>query len=120
EIRIGAAPKLEWYIEKQLGKLAQTEQPRWQDYVWLPQQAVTDSNALIKKSEVINISEYMREDGTIRWKVPPGEWLIIRYGMLPTGVVNFPATPEATGLEMDKLSQSPIPHHFSSFIGKIR
>ena len=39
--------------------------------------------------------------------------------MTPTGVTNSPATPEATGLEVDKLSRRHTQRHFDAYIGEI-
>src|SRR3546814_16821931 len=43
----------------------------------------------------------------------------MRTGILPTGVVNGPASPEGTGLEIDKLNQEHVVSHFEAFMGKI-
>ena len=43
----------------------------------------------------------------------------MRTGMAPTGVTNGPATPEATGLEIDKMSSRHVRTHFDAFIGEI-
>jgi alpha-L-rhamnosidase len=50
----------------------------------------------------------MEPDGTLSWKVPPGDWVILRMGYSLTGEKNQPATPEATGLEVDKLSRKDV------------
>ncbi len=40
-------------------------------------------------------------------------------GMTPTGVTNAPASPEATGLEIDKMSKKHVEKHFEEYIGEI-
>ncbi|HDS07485.1 MAG TPA: glycoside hydrolase, partial [Bacteroides sp.] len=60
--------------------------------------------SLIDPSDVIDITSYMSPDGSIRWKVPEGEWTIMRFGYSLTGAKNRPAVPEGTGYEVDKLS----------------
>ena len=42
-------------------------------------------------------------DGVLRWDAPPGLWTILRLGASLTGQTNGPASPETTGLEVDKL-----------------
>jgi len=46
----------------------------------------------------------MHPDGTLEWTPPEGRWTIIRFGYSLTGHQNAPASPEATGLEVDKLN----------------
>ncbi|MEJ2244856.1 MAG: glycosyl hydrolase [Acidobacteriota bacterium] len=58
----------------------------------------------IGKQEVINLTDKMREDGSLRWTPPEGKWNILRFGYSLTGHRNSPASPEATGLEVDKLN----------------
>lgn len=39
--------------------------------------------------------------------------------MKTTGVTNTPATPEATGLEVDKMSKKHLSAHFDAYMGEI-
>ena len=55
----------------------------------------------------------------LRWDVPNGKWVVLHTGMTPTGVTNSPATPEATGLEIDKMSSEHVKSHFDAYIGEI-
>ena len=47
-------------------------------------------------------------DGTLDWDAPAGKWIVLRLGYSLTGEVNHPATPAATGLEVDKLSAKDV------------
>ena len=68
--------------------------------------ATPDAGAgTIRTSDVIDVTSKMRPDGTLDWQVPSGKWTILRLGYSLTGEVNHPATPAATGLEVDKLSR---------------
>lgn len=85
---------------------------------------VFDLNGLnIKKSipenSIINLTGKMSADGILKWKVPEGRWQILRFGYTSSGVKNGPATPEGTGLEVDKMDTTALNVHFSSFAGKI-
>ncbi len=120
EIRLSAAPVLERFMEKQLAKMFQTPLPLWNEYQWA-QQAEPENNALmVEPGKVINISSGLSPDGTLTWNVPAGDWIIIRYGMMPTGVTNSPASPEGTGPELDKMNKAAMEHHFDAFVGKIQ
>jgi hypothetical protein len=67
-----------------------------------------ESGTVIPRDKMINLSAALVPDGTLTWDVPAGEWTILRFGHTPTGSTNRPATPEATGLECDKLSREAV------------
>jgi len=56
------------------------------------------------------------EDGKIRCDLPEGSWRIYRFGQSLTGKKNHPATPEATGLEVDKLDPEAWMDHFHQYM----
>ncbi|MDB5157245.1 MAG: hypothetical protein JWR50_1952 [Mucilaginibacter sp.] len=119
EIKLSATPMVENYIEKTEAKMWQTPHPFWDAYQWVPQPVVDNDKYVVDPNKVIDISKYMAADGTLKWDVPAGNWIIERTGMTPTGVKNSPATPEGTGLETDKMSTTHITEHFKAFLGEI-
>jgi len=119
EIELSPVPKTERYPEKSLAKMFQTPLPYWKDYLWPAQPEVKDQSLVIDPKTVVDISRYRSADGTIKWSVPAGKWKIMETGMTTTGVTNGPATPEATGLETDKMSKKHIAAHFDAFLGQI-
>ncbi len=119
EIDLSPTPKLERYPEKSLAKMFQTPLPYWKDYLWPAQPEVKDLALVIDPKTVVDISGSRTADGTIKWNVPTGKWKIMETGMTTTGVTNGPATPEATGLETDKMSKKHIASHFDAFLGQI-
>ncbi|MBO9618277.1 MAG: glycoside hydrolase family 2 [Niabella sp.] len=120
EIKLLAAPRIERYMEKQLAKMFQTPLPLWNEYQW-PREVEPDHKSLmIDPSHVIDITKNTAPDGTLHWNVPRGNWIVVRYGMLPTGVTNSPASKEGQGLEIDKLSKAALEYHFNSFVGKVQ
>jgi len=56
------------------------------------------------------------QDGKLIWKVPAGRWRIYRFGVSLTGKKNHPASPEATGLEVDKLDPEAWEAYFKDFL----
>jgi hypothetical protein len=64
-----------------------------------------DVASVIGKSDVINLTGKMREDGTLDWAPPAGKWIVARMGYSLTGQTNSPAPLEATGYEVDKLKK---------------
>jgi hypothetical protein len=139
ELKILSSPKVEYYIEKTLAKMSQTPFPLWGQYLWPDQpgtthpptaqpgtdqpptaQPATANKALyIDPAAVIDISQFMAADGTLDWNAPAGQWVIVRSGMVPTGVVNSPAPPNGTGLEVDKMNKDYLTTHFDGYIGQI-
>ncbi|MDP4240967.1 MAG: glycosyl hydrolase, partial [Bacteroidota bacterium] len=119
EVVLSAGPRVASYSEKTFAKMHQTPHPFWEDYQWPQQTKVDDQKTIIDPRKVSDITKYMTADGTINWNVPKGNWVILRTGMTPTGTVNSPAPPEATGYEVDKMSKKHIEKHFYSFLGEI-
>ncbi|MBO4557090.1 MAG: glycoside hydrolase family 2 [Bacteroidales bacterium] len=108
---------VERYAEKTLGKMFQTPLPMWDAYMW-PQQAAAPAASCIDPAKVIDLTDKMDGD-VLTWDAPAGRWTISRLAMRTTGQTNSPASPEGTGLEIDKMSQQHIQYHFDNFIGEI-
>lgn len=119
EIKISASPAVESYTEKTLAKMFQSPLPYWNEYQWPVQPVVNDKHVIIDPGSVVDISQNMAADGSLKWNVPEGDWVIMRTGMIPTGVQNGPASPEGTGLEVDKMSKEHVESHFNAFLGEI-
>ncbi|GAB5552775.1 MAG: glycosyl hydrolase [Saprospiraceae bacterium] len=64
--------------------------------------------AIINQSTIIDLSSKLTEDGFLEWKVPAGEWVILRLGHTPTGHKNRPAPEGGSGLECDKMSKKAV------------
>ncbi len=69
----------------------------------------------IRKSDVMDLTGKMHSDGTLDWTPPPGRWVVVRFGYSLTGIMNNPAQPEATGLEIDKLNSTYVREYFQTF-----
>lgn len=111
--------RVERYPEKSLAKMWQTPHPMFFDYLWNAQPECSDRKKVVQPGQVIDVSQYMDANGVLTWNVPKGQWTIMRTAMIPTGQTNAPATPEATGLETDKMSIEHIRAHFDAYIGEI-
>lgn len=75
-----------------------------------------DSSSTIKKSDVIDLTAKMTPDGTLDWTPPDGKWIVLRFGYSLLGITNHPATPEATGLEVDKLDRRYVKDYFEKYL----
>lgn len=118
DIELSSIPVVERYPEKTLAKMFQTPLPLWEEYQWPDQPVIDDQSLVVDPSRVIDISAYLSGD-KLTWDAPEGDWVVMRSGMLPTGVTNAPASPQATGLETDKMSKKHIEAHFEAYMGEI-
>lgn len=119
ELTLTAQVLEERFIEKTLAKMFQTPLPYWHDYMWPVQPEATNAASVIDPEAVVDITTCLAEDGVLRWEVPAGSWKIIRSGMTPTGTMNEPASEDAKGLEIDKMSKKHVATHFNAFMGEI-
>jgi hypothetical protein len=115
---LSSAPTIERYPEKTLAKMFQTPLPYWHEYQWRTQPVVDNPALVVDPTKVFDISGHLSGDHLV-WNAPEGDWVILRMGMLPTGVTNAPASREATGLETDKMSKKHIEAHFDAYMGEI-
>ncbi len=117
EIELHTCAVVDLYIDKQLGKMFSDPLPPWDAYLW-PGQAEPGPGFILDPAKIINLTSQLDSSGILHWKIPKGNWLILNSGMMPTGAVNVPAPPEATGYECDKFSRDAIKTHYDAFIGK--
>lgn len=119
EIELSGAARLERFVEKQLGKMHPTPLPMWDTYLWPPQDEPDAPQLTVPAERVVDLRDQLAADGTLRWDVPAGQWIILRTGMTPTGIKNAPASPEGEGLEVDKMNRQAAQSHFDAFIGHL-
>ena len=77
------------------------------------------SSCAIDQNKIINVTSYLKSDGTLEWSVPEGNWTIIRFGMRNNGAVTRPAPYPGIGFECDKFDTTAFKNHFDAFIGKL-
>lgn len=119
EIVLSAAPKLDFFVEKQLGKMHPTPLPKWDSYLWPKPREPRSHGGVTSPGKVIDLSDRCDARGRLQWNVPPGRWVILRIGMTPTGTRNAPSSPEGEGLEVDKMNRRAAKKHFDAFIGQL-
>ncbi len=74
----------------------------------------------VNKADVIDLTSKITADGTLDWTPPEGEWMILRIGYSLIGHKNGPASPEATGLEVDKLSAEHVSSYFNNYLDQYK
>lgn len=77
---------------------------------------IADNIDVIQTQDIIDLSGKMSADGNLEWDVPAGNWMIVRLGYSLTGRQNHPASPEATGLEVDKLDKSAVRRYINTYL----
>jgi hypothetical protein len=111
EIRFSASPRVAYWEDKaSFGLSAQS--------IEHATPAGSDADAITTR-DVVDLTSKMRPDGTLNWQVPAGHWVILRMGYSLTGEINHPATPAATGLEVDKLSRADVQSYLDTYTGMI-
>jgi hypothetical protein len=73
----------------------------------------------IDSAKIIDLTQFMKPDGTLATKLPKGEWTILRFGYTTTGAVNVPASAEGTGLEVDKFSEAAVEAHYNAYMRRV-
>jgi hypothetical protein len=73
----------------------------------------------IARTSVVDLTSRMGKNGSLDWDVPAGNWVLLRMGYSLTGEKNHPATPEATGYEVDKLSRKHVESYFQHYVGQV-
>ena len=81
--------------------------------------AVPDGDA-VAKADVVDLTSKMRADGRLDWTPPAGRWTVLRFGYSLTGARNSPASPEATGLEVDKLDRAHVKAYFDNYLDQYK
>lgn len=69
--------------------------------------------SVIPRGKIVDLT------GRKEWDVPPGRWLVMRFGHTTTGKDNHPAPESGRGLECDKFSREAIGVHYRNFIGRL-
>jgi hypothetical protein len=67
-------------------------------------------------SDVVDLTGKMAADGSLNWTPPKGNWKVLRFGYSLTGKENHPATPEATGLEVDKYDAGAVKRYINTYL----
>jgi hypothetical protein len=111
EIDLSAAPRVNRWEEKALYGMLN-------DYG--PALATPEPDEAIAKDDVVDLTARLKKDGTLDWTVPEGRWAVLRMGYSLLGTKNHPASPEATGFEVDKLNRQHVGSYIDHYTTQIR
>ena len=79
----------------------------------------THGSLAAKPENVIDLTDHMKADGSLDTP-PKGQWMVLRIGYSLTGAMNRPASPEATGLEVDKLDPAAVKRYEEHYLAMYR
>ena len=116
DVQLSAAARVESFAEKSLIKMYQEPLPPFDFYTWPAAAEPESPDFSIQPASIIDLTDNLQPDGTLQWQVPPGDWIILRSGLVPTGTRNSPAPAEATGFEVDKMNRAALEAHFDAYI----
>ena len=74
---------------------------------------------IVAKEREIDLTALMKQDGTLEWDVPDGNWTVLRIGFICNGQTNSPASEGGCGLEVDKFSAKAVDYHFSQYVTRL-
>jgi hypothetical protein len=74
----------------------------------------------ISPESVVDLAGKVDASGRLDWTPPPGRWVVLRLGYSLTGVMNHPATQEATGLEVDEYDGSAVRSYLETYLETYR
>ena len=77
-------------------------------------------DAAIATGDVVDLTDKMKTGGELTWQAPAGNWKVMRFGYSLTGKQNHPASPEATGLEVDKLDARAVRDYFENYLDQYK
>jgi hypothetical protein len=111
EVALLAGPRVDrWEDKADFGIIAPGSDPARGD---------VQAGEAIDPEKVIDLKGKMHPDGMLDWDAPAGKWMVLRMGYSLTGEVNHPATPAATGLEVDKLSAKDVQAYVEEYVKMI-
>jgi hypothetical protein len=79
----------------------------------------TPAGTAIAPQAIVDLTDRLGPDGRLTWKVPPGEWTILRFGRTTTGANTRPSPEPAIGFESDKMDKAALEAHFEAFVGTL-
>ena len=119
EIRLSPAARVDRFAEKSLIKSFQDPHVPYEFYAWPTKGDSSAPGLAVNPESVLNLTSRLAADGTLRWDMPAGDWIVLRTAMTPTGTSNSPAPPEATGREVDKMNRAALRSHFDAYVGEL-
>jgi hypothetical protein len=78
-----------------------------------------DPYECVESAKMLDLTGKLGSGGELSWDVPPGRWVVFRFGHTVSNGATREAQEEAKGLECDKMSKAAVEAHFNAMVGKI-
>tara|TARA_R110002033_G_C3897451_1_gene240044 strand:+ start:38402 stop:41623 length:3222 start_codon:yes stop_codon:yes gene_type:complete len=85
----------------------------------LPPLDKAPEDMMVKRNDIINLTEFVNDDGVLETTLPEGNWTIMRFGYTITGAVNGPASDAGRGWEVDKMSKESFKLFFDGYVKNV-
>jgi hypothetical protein len=77
------------------------------------------SGTAILPDKIVEVTTFLKPDGTLEWEAPKGNWTVVRFGTTNNGAVTRPAPLPGVGFEADKMDTAAVNAHLANFTGKL-
>jgi len=84
---------------------------RTQPPVSNPTTQIVPQDQLVRMDQILDLTDSLQPDGTLKCDLPAGQWTILRFGHTSNGDEIHPASERAGGLESDKMSVAALRFH---------
>ncbi|MDR2863715.1 MAG: hypothetical protein LBV54_07595 [Puniceicoccales bacterium] len=81
--------------------------------------AAKPGDVAVRKSDIQDLTAFLKPDGSLTWDAPAGKWTIMRFGRRNNGNATRPAPIPGVGLEADKFDTEAMRAHLDNFTGKL-
>jgi len=96
-----------------------TSQPGVLPFISAPASYNEKQGSAVKQNQIVNLTEKLRSDGSLDWKIPAGKWTVMRFVKRNNGAVTRPAPAPGLGFEADKFDTTSFNDHYNKYIGKL-
>ncbi|MEJ7558469.1 MAG: glycosyl hydrolase [Pedobacter sp.] len=79
-------------------------------------ETVAAGTAVLRK-DIVDLTSKMKPSGELDWKVPPGKWIVLRFGKRNNGAITRPAPYPGLGFEADKFDTLAMKNHLDHYTG---
>ncbi len=89
------------------------------EYIEQDQTPCYSKSEAIDSRSIVDLTDKMDEKGILRWNVPQGRWMIMRFAYVPTGASTKHGRANLMGRECDKLSAQAVKVQWDNYVAKI-
>jgi hypothetical protein len=102
------------------GKLEKPEVPARREFYRDLAVLALPASGVAARENILDLTAQLSAGGRLDWNVPPGDWIVYRFGHTTMGAMVQPCQWEALGLECDKLNRAAVEFHLDHIIGEAR